>query len=494
MSNSLDFGQCGDLKTLKVTGSGVIAAWGLDANHINVFDASGATGNVTFGIENLTTQTVIGGSGRDMISFDSQAANVSKANWSGIEDILMRKGGVIDAAGITGLRELWNLSNGEIRNLTWTSAERGVGEQYFSTLDSNATGDFHLNVGHKDILAENSGDGQHFSSYTLPELLGNISVNIANATPGGAGMHIDAPKAKALQISATGTLYLGGDTNLSSVEDLTLELKADSTAEAGIGSCSISDHHQSNQSLESVKTITVTAADMRVDLGNIGSQSDGVTINVNDSALFRATSVSSAGSISINASTSAGAIQIEDMQATGNISFIGSNAETETENGATYSDELTVKYLGNNSISDFDLGGGNDILFIHLDEDRGAEDMATVNVRLGAGTDFVGARAGSGLLRINVHDYASDNEMSVVQGGLQLDKTTALDYFTRFGMDLTEDDINIFDVTLAANDTPVNLVEYNSNVYIFDPAATGGLTMTVLEGWTAEDAADIHLR
>ncbi len=257
-ANSINLGQCGSLTTLKIGGTGDIAIWDLDASKISI-DASAATGNVTLGVKNLTDQSIIGGSGRDMISFDTEEANVTKADWTSIEDVLMRKGGYIDASGVTGLRELWNLSrgeiceianlkaddfyicgaptwgeniyqhvkvNGDIGNLTWTSAERGEGEQYFSTLESNAKGNFHLNIGNKDILASNTGDGKYFSNYTLPDLQGNITVNIANATPDGAGLHITAPQAKSLEINAVGSLHFGGDTDLASVEALTLNLQS----------------------------------------------------------------------------------------------------------------------------------------------------------------------------------------------------------------------------------------------------------------------------
>lgn len=524
-SISVNLGECSDLKTLKVEGSSDIALWGLDATKISSFDASSATGNVTFGIENLTDQIVKGGSGRDMISFDTEAANVTKANWTGIEDVLMRHGGTIDASGVTGLQELWNLShgenceianlkadnfficgaptwdvnnyshvivNGDIGNLTWTSAERGVGEQYFSTLDSNAKGDFHLNVGNKDMLAE--GMGNHFSSYTLPELAGNISVDIANATPGGAGMHITAPKAHSLEINATGTLYLGGDTDLSTVEDVTLNLQAAPAEEAEPNIFGILDHHDSETSLDSVKTINISAPDMQVELGNIGGKSDSVAIKVQDAALFNAKSISG-DSIKVDASLSSGVTRIDALQADGNIRFLGGNGDEQDANEEASGDIVTVTRLGADSSSVFDLGGGNDVLVLDLNPDTG--DVITANVTFGAGADFLGIDAHDGLLRVNVKDYTAEDELSVVAGN-EFDTATVLEFFARFDMTVAEEDVKLFDIPIKGYNTIATGIEYQSNVYLFGPDANfdyqDGLTMTVLDGWTAEDAADINLR
>lgn len=570
VGNSINLSQCKNLNSLNVKGSGDIALWGLDANHIDKFDASAATGNVTFGIDNLADQTVIGGSGRDMISFDNQPASVTKANWSGIEDVLMRQGGYIDATGVTGLQELWNLSNGQIctienleadnfwicgaptwsedtwqhvivngdiGNLNWTSAERGTGEQYFSTLESNAKGDFFLNVGGKDSLMENPGDGWHYSSYTLPELQGKITVDIANPTPGGAGFHITAPQAKSLEMNTVGTIFLGGDTDLAAVESVVLNLKSTGGPNAtglDIDRFSLSDSNgfvnndHSGSSLQSVRQIDVSGGDCIVDLGNIGSKgNEGITFSVKDVQWLQVDSMTVSddsdivldlgadliaigamrpgsttlggligGFIDINTSNCSIQCMIENIESSKGINYIGGDQPLYQEYG-NLGDITTVRRLGANSLSNFDLGGGNDELSIMLDDALNAGECATVDVTFGSGFDALYASTQAGLLRVNVKDYEELDELGVTPEQMSLDKQTVVRYFGQFGMKVSGDDVSLFELTVGINGT-TTAVEYHSSVYLFNPygdsAAPTGLTMTVLEGMTAADAEIIHLR
>ncbi len=187
----------------------------------------------------------------------------------------------------------------------------------------------------------------------------------------------------------------------------------------------------------------------------------------------------SGGIIDIDASLCNGMCRIDNMQATQSIDYVGGDngdyqyADDDTgHTGRNFGDVVTVTRLGANSGSNFELGGGSDTLFIHLANTQSAGEMAEANVTLGAGSDFLGVGQTSGLLRVNVKDYASEDEMSVMQGNLDLDEAKVQDFFARFGMEVAEEDVTLFEVAVAENGSST-AVEYNDDVYLFDPSGSG---------------------
>lgn len=237
-SNNVDVTGFSDLQAVNVSGAGNLTVYS-PLKGVTTFDASEATGNVTFAVGKIGNDTVIkGGVGHDMVTLQNASNTLASPQWTSIEGIALAataNGCNINAAGIPDLEhldiynaagndKLYNVKaddfvingnaagstnvtvNGEITNLTYNTALAQGGN-----VTSDATGNVNVNINAPD----SSHTGTFTGKFTVNSAEGDVALNVAeDATFGGASAQFNAKLAQSFTALIDGTLADGTTFNV----------------------------------------------------------------------------------------------------------------------------------------------------------------------------------------------------------------------------------------------------------------------------------------
>lgn len=238
------------IKDIAVTGGGNVNVRSL-ATGVKTYDASAATGNVTFTTYNLTNQTVKGGSGTDTVNLASTGTTQAK-NWDSIETVTFSNENpagptTLNAAGYSGLQNVWvvegqeyhitnleaanlqvyqttstantktvsidgNRQDNGLGNITWQTASGNAdGAEIAANFSSNATGTATVKVTEKDTLKSDSVF--NFSNAK--------TVVIEDTNPGASSttLKLDAANATTLDATLAGAWTLQAKSYTASTPD-----------------------------------------------------------------------------------------------------------------------------------------------------------------------------------------------------------------------------------------------------------------------------------
>lgn len=368
-TSSLDIASITGIKDLTVEGAGnLTVSAGTATSTIKTFNASEATGNVTFGVTGLTNQTITGGSGNDTVLI-LDGSNVSRANWSSIENVTFAGSGnaTLNLRGVTGIENVWistegantikNLeasaikvyqtkdadqptaittidgsTKGSLGNLDWiSSGDANDGTDFNANLSSNATGAATITVRGQSGL-----DTLQNGRFILDKA-SSVKIDAPNATDTSASLFLSAKAATALEIATAGSMTLTTATGgLDKVQNFTLNLTDENNT----------DDFTYSSSMKAAQVVNIDAGLENVTLGSLGDNTLGkdanpsLTLQVKDANMFTATNLEAGlgGDIKVN-------IAAEKAVTLGNI---------ETSTNASANDQGDVSLVISNS-----AGGAN---------------------------------------------------------------------------------------------------------------------------------------
>lgn len=302
LDNSVNLKDAAGIRKLLIADGAALTIADSNGATIDKYDASTATRNVNIGVSDFKDGAIVkGGSGAaDVLTFVDYA-NVKTANWSGIEELVFRAGGMVDAKNAQGINKITmdspygveienvaaeNLTvmltenaeqgmarscakgvvSGSIGDLTWSShGIQAAGSELTADFVCNATGDAVIKLEGRDRLGVSS-------QFEFHDLRGTITIDDPNPTdpdayldPSIAGVKLLAEHATGLNVTHSGSMKICGA--LWEVEDIKATL-TDTMGNSGHGLFKLPE-------LPSAHNLDIAADRMDVYISGLGSQNAG---------------------------------------------------------------------------------------------------------------------------------------------------------------------------------------------------------------------------